>query len=541
MNEEKEIITTSANTKNKNRKKKVLIILIITIIVIGLTIGVVLFLKSKTKEEPKTTNTETKKLYSEYRMSGNSLENFDLRFLQLENNNKNVIYSPLSIKYALAMVSLGAKGQTKEQIDALIGDYESKKYTNSTNMSFANAMFIRDTYKNNINDKYKDNLKNKFNAEIIYDPFEQPTNINKWINDKTFNLINNLVDDDIKQKQFILANALAIDMEWKQKIQADADMMEKEYRVSYDHEDYSTYVSVIDSESYGYIYFNNNNTQKRRASEIGASLNNYDIVNDLGENNIRATITKEYEQWVAEDHCDMAGEYEATDTFVDKFVKELDSNYQRVDASTDFKFYIDDNVKAFEKELKEYNGITLEYIGIMPIKQELNQYINDMNAASINTVINNLKTVELNNVEKGKVTKIVGAIPLFKYDYQLDFEKDLKDLGVTNIFDSKKIDISNMTEDKNITFDASHKANIEFSNDGIKASAVTLMGGLGGIDCSFEHLYKVPVTKIDLTFDKPYMYLIRDKKTKEVWFMGTVYEPMEANQNSYSISENTNR
>ena len=72
-----------------------------------------------------------------------------------------------------------------------------------------------------------------------------------------------------------------------------------------------------------------------------------------------------------------------------------------------------------------------------------------------------------------------------------------------------------------------HKANIEFSNDGIKASAATALGGAGATGCGFDHLYEVPVEEIDLTFDKPYMFIIRDKETGEVWFTGTVYEPME--------------
>ena len=84
-----------------------------------------------------------------------SLENFDLYFLQLENTKENKIYSPLSIKYALAMLQEGAKGETKEQITNLIGDYKPKAYTNSEHMSFANAMFIRNTFK----DKVKDFLK----------------------------------------------------------------------------------------------------------------------------------------------------------------------------------------------------------------------------------------------------------------------------------------------------------------------------------------------------------------------------------------------
>ena len=51
------------------------------------------------------------------------------------------------------------------------------------------------------------------------------------------------------------------------------------------------------------------------------------------------------------------------------------------------------------------------------------------------------------------------------------------------------------------------------------------MGGYGAANGpAFEHLFKVPVKDIDVTFNKPYMYLIRDKATGEVWFAGTVYE-----------------
>lgn len=30
---------------------------------------------------------------------------------------------------------------------------------------------------------------------------------------------------------------------------------------------------------------------------------------------------------------------------------------------------------------------------------------------------------------------------------------------------------------------------------------------------------------LEIRIDKQFMYLIRDKKTDEIWFIGTVYEP----------------
>ena len=59
----------------------------------------------------------------------------------------NKLYSPLSIKYALEMLAEGANGESKEQISNIIGTYNAKKYTNSSNMSFANALFIKNSFK----------------------------------------------------------------------------------------------------------------------------------------------------------------------------------------------------------------------------------------------------------------------------------------------------------------------------------------------------------------------------------------------------------
>ena len=56
------------------------------------------------------------------------------------------------------------------------------------------------------------------------------------------------------------------------------------------------------------------------------------------------------------------------------------------------------------------------------------------------------------------------------------------------------------------------------------------MGGMGAAagGCGYqEYSFDVPVKKIDITFDKPYIYIIRDKDSGEVWFTGTVYEPTQ--------------
>ena len=158
-----------------------------------------------------------------------------------------------------------------------------------------------------------------------------------------------------------------------------------------------------------------------------------------------------------------------------------------------------------------------------------------MSVELVNKYINDFKPIELSSFDEGYITQITGHIPVFNYDYELKLLDDLKKLGITDVFDSEKADLSNLTTNKSYISTAIHKANIDFSNDGIKASAATLGGGKGATGCWYDYLYEVPIKRIDLTFDKPYLYIIRDKKTGEVWFTGTVYNPttMTADDISY--------
>lgn len=509
----------------KKKKNNYIVIIIITTLIIALLAILVLFFYQKDKKEkPDQTEkieSDNKPVYSAYRISGNSLEEFDLYFLKLENEMKNKVYSPLSIKYALSMLNEGANGETKQQISSIIGDYKAKKYPNNNNMSFANALFIKDNYQNMIKDEYKSALYTKYNAEIFYDSFQTPDTVNNWISNKTFQLIPNMFSN-ISEKDFLLVNALAIDMEWNKKIQAEMDG----YHVHYDHEKYTYLILPLVLSDYHGLDFKDV-AYKTKSAQIGASVNKYDIVKILGEDNIRATVGKEYEKWLAEGACGNPDAEPDTDTYLNQYIDELNSGYQQISSSTDFSFYSDDDVKVFAKELKEYDGTTLEYIGIMPKKDTLDHYIKNVKASDINALINKIKPIELENFKEGVITKVTGFIPMFQFDYSLNLTEDLNKLGITNVFDKSKADLSNLSSDFAFINDASHKANIEFSNDGIKAGAATILGGGGASGCQFEYLYDVPVEEINLTFDNPYMFFIMDKDTKEVWFTGTVYEPMK--------------
>lgn len=502
----------------KNKK----IIIITTIIVLLISISIILFVKFNKEKKYDDPIIKEKAVYS---IKSNSLEPFDLYFLQLENKKENKIYSPLSIKYALSMLAEGSEGESKKQILDIIYNYKTNKYENNKNISLANALFIKEIYKDKINNNYKTTLIDKYNAEVITDSFMSPVNINSWVNNKTLGLINNLFDD-ISEENLILINALAIDMEWEDKfIHAYPNVP---VSVNYKHEKFSWFGpdEVTEKEF-------NDIEEKISGMEIIASANKYDIVNVLGKNKIRKTVKEELIKYLNENNLTIRNVYnednktdeELFELYLDNYIEEINSNYKKIDASTDFSFYTDENIKVFAKSLKEYNGKQLEYIGIMPLNKNLDEYVKNITAQDINNLLGQLKKIELNNFKDGVVTKITGFIPKFKFDYELDLMNDLKTLGIKNVFEIGKANLKNITSDELYINKISHKSNIEFTQDGIKAATITYAGGKGAGEI-FNYYFEVPVEEIDLTFDKPYMFIIRDKKTQEVWFTGTVYNPL---------------
>ena len=537
------------------KKTKVIIIalLLIIIAVVGCVLGYQYMNKEKDtedvatekKEEKQEEKKETKKM-SEYQID-EGLSNFDLSFLKMENQKENLVYSPLSIKYALGMLEEAAEGEAKEEISNILSSYKVKDYTNSKNMSFGNALFVRDTF--DVKKEYKSLLQEKYNADVITDSFESADTINSWISDKTLKLIENLVtDDDVKSLNFALVNALGIDMEWRTKFLSNDRDYDKDKNLKldcdYEHINNTWWQTPAEVRSHEFENIND----KVSGMEIYATLNNYDIMNELGEDKIRETVTEEFMKWAKNegkeytdtfngDYSDenikkVAKEYlEGTDNndswlTQDGYLKELDSNYKDVSYSTDFSLYVDDEVKMFAKDLKEYDGTTLEYIAIMPTEEELDKFIEDTNVEEIKDLIGNLKELKSENFNDGVITEITGYIPKFKFDYDLDLMEDLNKMGIAAVFEQGKAELTNLTEDEDTYIsDAKHKANIEFTQDGIKASAVTMAGGMGAGEF-FDYVFEVPIEKIDLTFDKPYMFLIRDKETGEVWFAGNVYEPL---------------
>jgi len=360
----------------------------------------------------------------------NSNPNFDFSFLKMENNKENMLYSPLSIKYALYMLKDGADGHTFDEINEVIGSTELHKYSSINKiLSLTNGLFIRDPYYEYIKTPYINTLNEKYDAEVVKDEFKDAQNANQWIEDKTFGIIKNILEDEVVQDPnnvMFLINTLAIDMEFA--LQFDYD------------------------KTYGEIFYRDD------GQEMTASMMSKDEV-----------------------------------------------------LSGFIAYYKDDDITVLTMDLNDYNEIQLEFMVIMP-NETLSTYIENVSKEQIDQI--DKKLILSSNEKDG----IYIGIPKFKFSYNIKLKNDLEDLGIKDAFNSTNANFSKMTEAKFFVSNAFHKADIDFTEKGVTAAAVTVF------DLDEE---KVPdeSRSVHIVINKPFMFIIRDKKTKDIWFTGTVYEP----------------
>lgn len=166
-------------------------------------------------------------------------------------------------------------------------------------------------------------------------------------------------------------------------------------------------------------------------------------------------------------------------------------------------------------ELGEYDGeegTQLEFIGILP--EDVDYYINSFD---YNEFISNLG--EFRKADDSFHINL--SLPKFKYEYDVEgLTSVLTNLGLKETLSSKPnfekiadydMSISNFVQ----------KTFIELSESGTKAAAVTVV--------TFETNAIAPTKPevVDVTFDKPFIYIIKDKNSDELLFFGVVYSPTE--------------
>ena len=142
--------------------------------------------------------------------------------------DENIIYSPISLYFALAMLYEGTVDRAREELNQLMGEnrnlrynlqliYKNNFYTNKKGTNkIANSFWVNDRYE--VDEAYSKILEKYYYAEAFKTTFNEDAlqEICKWINHQTGNLLEMKPDDLQLNSETILAliNTLYFNNQW---------------------------------------------------------------------------------------------------------------------------------------------------------------------------------------------------------------------------------------------------------------------------------------------------------------------------------------
>ena len=115
-----------------------------------------------------------------------------------------------------------------------------------------------------------------------------------------------------------------------------------------------------------------------------------------------------------------------------------------------------------------------------------------------------------------EVGELDVVIPKFKFAYEKELNDVLKNMGLALAFDSGQADFSNIIDDLQLFISkVKHKTFIEVNEKGTEAAAVTSVEiGYTSVDPSSQFIA-----------NRPFLFVIREKYTNSILFMGQVEDP----------------
>ncbi len=158
---------------------------------------------------------------------------FALSLLQkVVKEDGNVLISPYSVMEALAMTANGADGQTKSEMEDVLGGITIEElneylYTQRERMiggddsqvKVANSVWtINNPERIVVYPEYLQKVVNYYNSEIFRAPFNDDTlkDVNQWVSDNTDGMIPKILDQISEHDVMYLINTVLFDAEWNE-------------------------------------------------------------------------------------------------------------------------------------------------------------------------------------------------------------------------------------------------------------------------------------------------------------------------------------
>jgi serpin B len=117
-------------------------------------------------------------------------------------------------------------------------------------------------------------------------------------------------------------------------------------------------------------------------------------------------------------------------------------------------------------------------------------------------------------------TEVVLSLPRFDFETRTSLSDQLKTLGMNAAFDPTSADFGGITtEERLFVADVIHVANITVDEQGTEAAAVTVVVG--------EATSAPSEDPVELTFERPFVFVIRHVTTGAALFVGRVTDPTQ--------------
>lgn len=140
----------------------------------------------------------------------------------------NVLVSPLSVAYALSMTANGAKDETLEQMEAVLGmpvemlNFAFHDYLNAlpegekNTLHLANSVWFTDKESFTVNQDFLQTNADYYGADIYQTSLDDSAKaaINGWVKENTHGMIPEIVNEIPESAVMYLVNALAFEAEW---------------------------------------------------------------------------------------------------------------------------------------------------------------------------------------------------------------------------------------------------------------------------------------------------------------------------------------
>ena len=209
--------------------KKIVCVCCSVLLLLSMTLGLAGCGAAKPQDLTQGVNAQTPVVTDDPAMGNAVATDFALRLFQAEQKaGENTLVSPLSVLCALAMTANGAQGETREQMENVLGmkveTLNGYLYTyiqsleKNKALHLANSIWFTDNQRFTVNNDFLQTNADYYGADLYRAPFDESTckAINDWVKERTDGMIPQILDKIPPEAVMYLVNALAFEAKWEE-------------------------------------------------------------------------------------------------------------------------------------------------------------------------------------------------------------------------------------------------------------------------------------------------------------------------------------